>query len=444
MTVILEDYKKQLLEKVPSIEEVNIKTPPSSYEAYLYLFENLDNGRKYLGIHKGLVEDNYYNSSKNKEFANDYTNSKCRFRFEVLDYGDYSKMSSKEESILQKNNAKENPNWYNLSNGGSKKEKFRWDVVQNLTARILSGEFDNVDEDGEWIKEDKTKIYNLEKLQVREVQYIPSLVSEIVDRIEDAMGNTDLCEPILIYEGRLSPKTIKGEREDLIGDGNNTIHAVYKSKSAVSIQTRRIPYDIHKDLSNVELRAIGGLLNKRPDKIKEPASIDDAVKFIVGSYENSGLEAESSQNLEYLRGVGYTSQQIKKTILPKAKNAIAKKKFALANQIFIEYSSDSPHRQTLIDMTESYNDSTTYAQHTSSGNVRMDRIMTKFREVHQLNPKKKKLVVVIHHPEPSDKEKWDNGVEALHNKEIKFWIKGLGFDFEWVQMPHLMDNKLVD
>jgi hypothetical protein len=443
MTAILEDYKQQLL-NVPSIVEVNIPTPPTSYEAYLYLFTNLENSKKYLGIHKGLVEDNYYNSSKNKEFAEDYTNSKSRFKFEVLSYGDYSKMSSEEERILQTNNAKENPNWYNLSNGGSKKEKLRMDVVQKIVDRIVSGEFDCVDENGEWIKEDKTKIYNLEKLQVREVQYIPSLVSEIVDRIEDAMGNTDACDPILIYEERLSPKKIKGDREDLIGDGNNTIHAVYKSKSAVSIQTRRIPYDVHKDLSNLELRAIGGLLNKRPDKVKEPASIDDAVKFIVGSYENSGLGAESSQNLEYLRAVGYTSQQIKKTILPKAKNAIAKKQFALSNQIFIEYGSDSPHRQTLIDLTESYNDSTTYAQHTSSGNIRMDRIMTKFREVHQINPNKKKLVVVVHHPEPSDKERWDNGEEALHNKEIKFWIKGLGFDFEWVQMPHLMDNKLVD
>lgn len=444
MTAILEDYKNQLLEKVPSIVEVYIKTPPKSYEAYLYLFTNLENGKKYLGIHKGLVEDNYYNSSKNTEFSKDYTNSKSKFRFEVLGYGDYSKISFEEESILRKNNAKENPNWYNLSNGGSKKEKFRMDVVHDLVGRILSGEFDCVDENGEWVKEDKIKIYNLDKLQVREVQYIPSLVSEIVDRIEDAMGNTDGCDPILIYEERLSPKKIKGKRADLIGDGNNTIYAVYKSKSAVSIQTRRVPYEVHKDLSNLELRAIGGLLNKRPDKIKEPASIDDAVKFILGSYENSGLEAESSQNLKYLRAVGYTSQQIKKTILPKAKNAISKKQFALSNQIFISYGSDSPHRQTLIDVTESYNTSTTYAQHTSSGNIRMDRIMTKFREVHQLNPNKKKLIVVLHHPEPSNKEKWDNGEEALHNKEIKFWIKGLGFDFEWVQMPHLMDNKLVD
>jgi hypothetical protein len=64
--------------------------------------------------------------------------------------------------------------------------------------------------------------------------------------------------------------------------------------------------------------------------------------------------------------------------------------------------------------------------------------------VYQQNQKKKKLVVVIHHPTPSAKEDWDNEVRALHNAEVEFWIKGMGFDFEWVEMPHLMDNKLVN
>ena len=42
------------------------------------------------------------------------------------------------------------------------------------------------------------------------------------------------------------------------------------------------------------------------------------------------------------------------------------------------------------------------------------------------------------------KKEWDANVQALHNKEVEFWIKERGFGFEWFEMPHLMDNKLVN
>ena len=72
MDTLLNDYKNQLLQKVPSIVEVEIPTPPAHYESYLYLFTNLQNGKKYLGIHKGLVYDGYYHTSKNPEFLPDF------------------------------------------------------------------------------------------------------------------------------------------------------------------------------------------------------------------------------------------------------------------------------------------------------------------------------------------------------------------------------------
>ena len=52
--------------------------------------------------------------------------------------------------------------------------------------------------------------------------------------------------------------------------------------------------------------------------------------------------------------------------------------------------------------------------------------------------------MVIHHPTPKAKKEWDSNVQALHNKEVEFWIKKRGFEFDWVEMPHLMDNKLVN
>jgi len=444
MDTLLNDYKNQLLQKVPSIVEVEIPTPPAHYESYLYLFTNLQNGKKYLGIHKGLVYDGYYHTSKNPEFRDDYTNAKSKFKFEVLEYGDHSQMSFKESSILTAANAKENVDWYNRSNGGAIKDTLRMDVVKAMVARIMAGEFDYKDENEDYIKEDKKKIYNLERLQVREVQYLTELVKSIVDKLEDRMGNTDMCNPILIYEERLEPKSIKGARRDLIGDGNNTIEAVYRSKSAHKVKTARIPYDVHKGLSNQELRAIGGLLNPEPEVRKAPSSTQDAEKYIVGVYDTTGLPADCSENMEYLRSIGFSSNQIKKTIIPNAESAIEKKQFQLGNQIFIEYGTGSKHRPTLIAACEAYKTTDTHSEITSSSHIRMDRLMTNFRIAHQLNNNKKKLVVVIHHPTPKAKKEWDSNVQALHNKEVEFWIKERGFAFEWVEMPHLMDNKLIN
>jgi len=442
MSAILEHYKQQLLNKT-SIVEVDIPTPPDHYESYLYLFTNLDNDKKYLGIHKGLVEDVYYNSSTNTEFREAFTNSKSKFKFQVLQYGDHSQISFEEASILSKANAKENTNWYNKSNGGAIKDKLRSDLVTQFVNKVENGDFDCKDsKTGEYLKEDKVKIYKLDRLQVREEQYIPELVRSIKDRIDDRGGITDDCNPILIYEGRGGIKG--GKKRDLIGDGNNTIEAVYRSKLAHSVKVARVPYAEHAHLSNTELRSIGLRLNPQPKILKVSSSTSDAVKYIVGVYDTTGLPADCIENLEYLTAVGFNNSQIKKTIIPNAIDAIEKKQFQLSNQIFIEYGTGSKHRPTLVAACEGYKSSDTHSEYTSSSHIRMDRIMTNFRIAHQLNNKKTKLVVVIHHPTPKDKKEWDANVQALHNKEVEFWIKKRGFGFDWVEMPHLMDNKLVN
>ena len=51
--------------KKSNIVEQVIATPPASYEGYLYKFTNLDDGKMYVGIHKGAVDDDYNHSSKN-------------------------------------------------------------------------------------------------------------------------------------------------------------------------------------------------------------------------------------------------------------------------------------------------------------------------------------------------------------------------------------------
>jgi hypothetical protein len=438
----VEAIKEKILKKVPSIKEVFIAEPPSHYEAFLYKYTDLDTNKKYLGMHEGYLGDGYWNSSESAEFKKICSESTSNIRYEILEYGDVDEIKTREHDILTKVDAKNSDDWYNMNNGIVKKQSLRLDLVKSIVGKILAGEFDVVDDSGRWIKEDKVKIYNLPRLQVRVNQIISDTVRYVTERVEEAHGNTDLCTPILIYENRLKAKLYNGET-DLLGDGNNTIEGVYKAPHAVEIQIAKIPYEVHKDLSNLELRAIGGLLNKRDVFIKEPLTLEDGVKYIMNVYLATGKPADCPENYEWLEEAGFTSNQIKKTIFPKGKEAIKQKNLELANKVLIDYSSDSPHYSKLEDKVESLRDSETHAVSVTSANIRMDRVMTKLRRSGKPNIK-----VVVHHPSITAADEW-NTIKALHDEDVDFWIRdkkinGVNMGFEWVVMPHLIDNKLVN
>ena len=438
----VDSIKDKILKKVPAIKEVYVAEPPPHYEAFLYKYTDLDTNKKYLGMHEGYLGDGYWNSSESVEFKKICSNSNSNIKYEVLEYGDVDEIKTREHDILNKVDAKNNDDWFNMNNGIVKKQSIRLDVVKGIVARILAGDFDVVDSEGRWIKEDKEKIYNLPRLQVRVNQIISETVKYVTERVEEAHGNTNACTPILIYENRLKSKLYNGQT-DLLGDGNHTIEGVYRAPHAVEIQVARIPLSVHKDLSNLELRAICGLLNKRDTFIKQPLTLLDGEKYILNVYLATGKPADCSENYEWLEEAGFTDNQIKKTIFPKGKEAIKQKNLELANKVLINYSAESPYHSILEDNVDSLRDNNTHSVSTTSANIRMDRIMTKFRR-----SKKQNIKVVVHHPTITAADEW-NTIKALHEEDIDFWIKdkkinGVNMGFDWVVMPHLMDNKLVN
>ena len=241
-----------------NIVEQNIATPPASYEAYLYQYTNLTDGKVYVGIHKGSVDDSYNHSSTNEEFAKVFSNSKSKLKFEVLEYGDYIAMQNAEHRILKKANARTNPMYYNLSNGFP---QFAEPDIENclfINQQIDDGVFPVT-------KEDLQLHVSMAALQVR-FQHDPDLQRTIKQKIDDARGCTDACNPVLVWEGR-------GENgEDLRGDGNHTVLGAGQSKHAVDIPVMRIPYAVHCELTDEELRFIGNLRNKKPTIVKKDIS----------------------------------------------------------------------------------------------------------------------------------------------------------------------------
>jgi hypothetical protein len=434
----IELFKKRLIKKVPQIKNVEVVTPPKVYEAYLYKYDNSDNNKKYAGIHKGEIDDHYWNSSECPEFKKVYSNVKSNLKLSFFMYGDYEEMKTKEHELLTSVDAKNNPEWYNKHNGSPGKQKLRMDKCKDLAGRINSGEFNVVDKNGDYIKEPKEEVYDLHRIQAREELIIPELVKKIRERINDVHGSTDECTPILIYEDRL------GDGVDVLGDGNNTIEAAYYEKSASEVPVARVPKEEHEHLSNLELDTIGGLLNPEPKIVKEPTKPADAAKHIVKVSVKNGLEYDCEENYDYMDEIGFTNAQIKRA-LKLAKDEIDKQNLLLANKSFIEYKESVARQQELKDTVEALGDKETFATSASTEYINLAKIMKLFRIAHQHNPKKRNIKVVGHHPQPSSVNKWPDEIK-LHQKEIDYWI--LTHDdvdsFEFIIMEHLTDNKLVN
>ena len=67
--------------------------------AYLYEYTNIENMMKYVGIHLGLPEDTYLESSKNPEFRKVMAGSEPVLIFKILQYGTYKQMQETIQTI---------------------------------------------------------------------------------------------------------------------------------------------------------------------------------------------------------------------------------------------------------------------------------------------------------------------------------------------------------
>lgn len=86
---------------------------------YIYLTTNLINGKKYIGQHKGELNDSYYGSGTNIIKAIQKY-GKENFKKEILCIcSNREELDEKEKEYIKKYNAVEDPNFYNLHEGGS-------------------------------------------------------------------------------------------------------------------------------------------------------------------------------------------------------------------------------------------------------------------------------------------------------------------------------------
>jgi hypothetical protein len=408
-----------------NIKETNITNPPSSYEAYLYTFTNLKNDKQYVGIHKGSVDDAYNHSSTNDDFKEVFSNAKSKLKFEVNYFGSYPEMQTLEYKILSKVDARNNDMYYNKSNGYPIYEELDLEKCEFLAKQIQDGIYDVG-------KESLKKHENMSYIQVR-FQHDPALQKEIKEKVNDANGNTDDCNAVVVYEQR-------GENgEDLRGDGNHTVFGASQSKHAVDIPVARVPWVVHKDYTTAELKGVGNLLNRKSKITKKEIDQQTGIKHVKDNYF-LGVPHNSNSNVEWLKAFGFTKSQVN-SIIKKSKDLIDKDELLKNNLLFIDYKA-KPHNQTLIDTVAAYAaDPNVCSIQMSSAKFSSDRIIETLYANRSLNKNLGKRIcqVIIHHKSPEQEHIWKTADQARWINMLSYLLCD-GFMVKFYEMPSTMSD----
>jgi len=396
--------------KLPkNIIESSFDSAPKEYESFVYRFTNLDNDKKYVGYHKGFVGDGYWNSSTCNEFEKVYTDSSSRLRYEILNYGTDKEMRQAEYRILSSVDARNNDEYYNKSNGFPVYPEIDREKCKALVARIESGEF-NV---GKELLDTLRKIF--EKGNIVQVRYEhdDEHQRDIRDKINDENGNTNDCNPILLYEERASDGT------ELGGDGNHTFWGADASR-AIDVPVARVPYEVHKEFSDIELETVGHLLNRRPKVFKKKETDKDAMKYLDSIYQ-SGQPLTSETTREGLKDLGLSARKVT-SLITKYQEDLKKKLKGLAGQNFINYKAE-PAKSELVAKVEAERDKDTMAVSISSRSFKADELwdvivpnikidkngkLLNDKETGRPMLKKKILKVLLYHPTGAAEEEWES------------------------------------
>jgi hypothetical protein len=425
----------------PSFKDIQIAEAPSVYEAYLYIFTILSGehkDKKYAGIHKGYVGDGYWNSSTDKTFNQLITLSNSNIRFEVIEYGDYDVMTVREHLLLKGVDARNNPMWFNKTNGAPKYPTPDLNKINELVERIEAGEFDVKDGDGEWLKHPVVDLFNMKRLQVR-FEEDKELRKHIKESIDDMAGNTDECEPVTIIEARMNG-------EDVIGDGNHTTNGAYDSKAGRELKIRIIPEDVHNEYSNTELRMAMSLLNRPRGVKKTPITKADAIKQLIDMVAG-GTPLKDPSIDAFLLSCKFSRNSIK-TIKRDTQAEIDKNALAMGNQQWIDYTVKE-HKKKLELAVERNRTSDSVCLYLSSAMFKWDNVFNlaynstdEGKKGERVLGQYKKLVVVVYHPNPQAKQNWATNVQPEVYGKMKYFLPPLGWQWEIVEMPTTMYNGL--
>lgn len=413
--------------------KTKIKGTTGSYESYLYRYTHVETGRKYLGIHKGKLNDRYNHSSKNEEFNKLLRDPNEEFLFEVLAYGSYHNMRNKEYKMLSEVDAKNNTEYFNQSNGspinkGTDKEK-----VRQLFEKIKNGYYTPEMTDAEQLLK---SIFEQARVETDRDHKL-----DIQGAIDDAHGDTQSLELLAVmlddfYEEDTDEYGFDGSHG--IG-GNHSTQATNDSKHGVDLPTVRIPAEDYADFTTSEIAYLANMLNA-PDSVIDPKTNEDEtlIKYIMTENTENDLDAMSDEMQDLLVGLKVPKRKAK-LLMKQADKRIAENILNMSGKTLIDWESSSRKKQLQDKIKNMMKTGDTLVYTVSSGMVNITGLLHSIKE--DMTDDIKSVITLVRHPAPSYLRSWHANRGKRDSDTIEFFLEPRNVSFEFVDLPHEESDK---
>ena len=407
------------MKKPESIVSVNndVLVGISSYDAFVYEYTNIENGKKYVGSHLGTLGDGYWHSSRNLEFIDLFSGMSPIFEYKILGVGSFDEMRNLEAKIHKDNKVVSNEMYYNLGAAAAAfQAPVRQDLIKDFVLQKIIDQDFNVSE--LWNKSDLLDRGPNSKITSLQVRYEDNpLIIEIRHLIKQK-GDTSDCSRILLVE--------LGNGRYMIIDGNSTLLAVSTLDFITKLRVAIIPKKFmdHYQINLDELRFLGQLLNPESEVIKTPTSTNDLIKTLQSFYveSNKKIKFNSDYCLNYIYSILKCSPQKAGSIARKAKKDYQTNAKLKSGSKVIDY---NPKRNPLnhkkvVKRAEELSDDKGRVVVVHGGTGAPKTLSLKIWDAILDNPNALRFVAVIHHDSDEIYEKWESDYrDIVRNRVIK-------------------------
>lgn len=408
---------------IPNIQE--------KYEAYVYKISIVDTGKSYIGFRSKPYDGTYFYSSECPVFAKDLGKAK-KIVYEILEYGSVIDMATREREMLREVNAKNNPLYYNKSNGGGKYAIASFSKAEDLVDSIYNGELNSYIQNVPI-----TILMDLDRIQVR-ILDDSKHTKQITDRVNDNWGDEDfirktfICHVLEDYDGKGSHRLL---------NGSHTREGIFNSKvgKTAEIPTMIIPKSIWSELDETDLEAVGLMLNPREKNPKKPSEDLSIQKQLLSRYFKKNVPIDSVINKTWLKDRFFmTSNQITSLIKSTTK-VLMKQQTSFMGKVWIDWTSN--HKKNDLEARlEEHRDKHTFTMGMSSGKFDWNKIIACIIRNHS---KKKNFILYIYHPSPdiiNYESNWFQKKLPSHLPEFELIFDKLNINWKIEYLPTLASD----
>ena len=285
----------------PSIKKVEkVSNMTKTANSYVYEFECVNTGMKYIGYHKDNGKT-YWNSSTDGNFRKVLADSRSNLIFRVLAYGSTKEMLQKAHELLTDANAKESPMYWNKTNGQPGVLPIDRKAIHKIVKIVEKTDKKNLD-----IFKTISELYHTPVGQSRELLIDRDNLNEIKDSVLRQAGNTDKADPPVLLEDRVYDGVF---HKFLRIGGTHTITSYWElDYKDTELPVIIIPKELHESITDDGLTLLGNLLNKKTS-ISAPATHEDGTKTLY-EYHTQGRDWKSAECRNDLFDMGLSSGKV--------------------------------------------------------------------------------------------------------------------------------------